>query len=62
MAFITDIEIAELQNTLTTREAGCEILENFLPLLCNSFTIVPHSQTYEKPEDPIASDLLPEEF
>ena len=29
MAFITDVEIAELQNTLTTREAGSEICANF---------------------------------
>ena len=62
MAFIIDVEIAELQNTLTTGEAGSEILVNFLSLLRNSFTVVPHSQVYQRPEDPITYDLLPEEF
>ena len=62
MAFITDTEIAKLQDTLTTREAGSEILANFLPLLRNSFSTVPHSEVYQRPQDPITYDLLPEEF
>ena len=62
MAFITDTEIAKLQDTLTTREAGSEILANFLPLLCNSFSTVPHSEAHQRPQDPITYDLLQEEF
>ena len=62
MAFITDTEIVKLQNTLITREAGSEISANFLPLVRNSFTTVPHSEAYQRPQDLIMYDLLPEEL
>jgi hypothetical protein len=62
MAFINDMEIAELQKTLTTREAAGEILANFLPLLRNLLSDVPHSNAYNRREDRLTSGLLPEEF
>ena len=45
MAFINDLEIAELQKSLTTRETANEIIANFLPLLQNSFGEV-HMKTH----------------
>jgi hypothetical protein len=62
MAFITDLEIAELQKTLTTREAAFEILNNFLPLLRDSFSTIPHANTNCRREDRVSVHLLPEGF
>ena len=62
MAFISDMEIAELQKTLTTTEAASQILQNFLPLLRNSFNTVPHSEAFNRREDRVTAGLLPEGF
>ena len=58
MAFINDMEIEDLQKTLTTREAAHEILNNFLPLLHDSFDIVPHPNAYNRREDRVSAKLL----
>ena len=57
MAFINDMEIEDLQKTLTTREAAHEILNNFLPLLHDSFDIVPHPNAYNRGEDRVTANL-----
>ena len=59
MAFINDMEIEDLQKNLTTREAAHEILNNFLPLLHDSFDIVPHPNVYNQREDRVTANLLP---
>ena len=56
------MEIAELQKTLTTKEAAGEILANFLPLLRNLLSDVAHSNAYNRCEDRLTSGLLREEF
>ena len=58
MALMHDMEIEDLQKTLTTREAAHEILNNFLPLLRDSFDIVPHPNAYNRPQDRVSADLL----
>ena len=62
MAFINDLEIAELQKSLTTRETANEIIANFLPLLQNSFGEVPHENASNRRQDLITTGLLPEGF
>ncbi|CAB4013196.1 Hypothetical predicted protein [Paramuricea clavata] len=62
MAFINDLEIAKLQDTLTTRKAAHEIIENFLPMLRNSFSNIPHSDAYNRRAGRVAASLLPEGF
>ena len=62
MAFINDLEIAELQKSLTTRETANEIIANFLPLLRNSFGEVPHENASNRRQDLITTGLLPEGF
>ncbi len=62
MAFITDLEIAELQKTLTTRETAFEVLNNSLPLLRNLFSTILHANTNSRREDRVSVHLLPEGF
>ena len=51
-------ELRICKKTLTTREAAHE-MNNFLPLLHNSFDIVPHPNAYNRREDRFAANLLP---
>ncbi|CAB4026118.1 Hypothetical predicted protein [Paramuricea clavata] len=64
MAFISDIQIADIRKTLTTKEAAREIIDNFLPLLTQSYIDdrIPHPNVYNRQADHVTEDLLPEGF
>ncbi len=64
MSSISDLEIVELQKALTMKQAAHNILDNFLPMLYNSYKAdtIPHPDAYSRDKDPITVDLLPEEI